>query len=92
MDRWVEFECTIIATGANATNHVPFSAEEILVVFRHPPDGSGAAYPIPSQLHPPDGSGAAYPIPSQLLMFYYVLLYQDCYLTNLKALCTCVMQ
>ena len=67
---WVTF----VTAGASANNHVPFSAEEILVVFRPTPDGSESAYPIPSQL----------------LMFYYVLLYQDCYLTNLKALRTCV--
>jgi len=74
MERQVKFEYTTITTGASTTNHVPFSAEEVLVVFRHSPDGSGAAHPIPSQL----------------LMFYYVLLYQDCYLTNLKTLCKCV--
>lgn len=74
LPKMVEGRHHFVTAGASANNHVPFSAEEILVVFRHTPDGSQSAYPIPSQL----------------LMLYYVLLYQDCYLTNLKALCTCV--
>ncbi len=35
----------------------------------------------------PETYQPCFPIPAQLLMLYYVLLYQDCYLTNLKALC-----
>lgn len=35
----------------------------------------------------PNSLESKYPIPSQILMLYYILLYQDCYLANLKALC-----
>ena len=34
----------------------------------------------------PDTQQSKYPVPSQILMIYYVLLYHDCYLNNLRAL------
>ena len=34
----------------------------------------------------PETQQSKYPIASQILMIYYVLLYHDCYLSNLRAL------
>lgn len=34
----------------------------------------------------PETQQSKYPIPSQILMMYYVLLYHDYYLSNLRAL------
>lgn len=59
------------ATGTTTSkNHLPFSAEEVLSVFERDPETYACKFPIPSQL----------------LMLYYLLLYQDCFLTNLKPL------
>lgn len=56
-----------------SSGHSPFSAEEVLRVFQVE-DGQGAK--------------DSYSIPTQLLMLFYVLLYQDCRLSNLKTLRT----
>ena len=50
---------------------VPFSAEEVLSVFRQ------------DETTP---TNQTYSLSSQILMLYYVLYYPDTYLSNLKAL------
>lgn len=80
--------CVYTVVGENSTlilgwfpdtgwPQVPLTAEEVLSVFRWPSDSS-------SSLDPPP-----FPLSSQLLMLYYILYYQDTYLTNLKTLCQC---
>ena len=71
--------------STSSTSHTPFSAEEVLQVYRY--DNGDSTHPHGSTSSPVTTHPST---PSQLAMLYYILLYQDTYHSNLKTLCMCV--